>query len=240
METRIDEIADGIFRLSTYVPQIAAPAGFTFNQFLVKAEQPLLFHCGHRHMFAQISDALGRLLPINDLRWISFGHLEADECGAMNEWLSAVPQAEIAFGALGCMISLDDMADRKPRPLADGEVLDLGGRRLRYLATPHLPHNWEAGLFFEEETGTLLCGDLFTHTGKVAPLTHGDILAPAIAAEEMFQASSLTPETPIMLHRLAGLQPKTLALMHGASFNGNCPAALDALAVYYADRFREA
>lgn len=239
METRIDEIAEGIYRLSSYVPQIAAPAGFTFNQFLVMAEQPLLFHCGHRHMFPQISEALGRLLPINDLRWISCGHLEADECGAMNDWLAAVPRAEIAFGGLGCMISLNDMADRPPRALADGEVLDLGGKRLRYLATPHVPHNWEAGLFFEEATGTLLCGDLFTHTGKVAPLTSGDILAPAIAAEEMFLASSLAPDTPVILHKLAALKPKTLALMHGASFNGDCATALDALAVYYAGLIRE-
>jgi flavorubredoxin len=240
METRIDEIADGIFRLSTYVPQIAAPAGFTFNQFLVKADEPLLFHCGHRRMFPQISEALGRLMPINELRWISFGHLEADECGAMNDWLAAVPQAEIAFGGLGCMISLDDMADRKPRGLAEGEVLDLGGRQLRYLATPHLPHNWEAGLFFEEETGTLLCGDLFTHIGKVEPLTAGDILAPAIATEEKFLASALAPDSPAILHKLAALKPKTLALMHGASFNGDCATALDALAVYFAGQIREA
>lgn len=240
METTTHEIADGIYRFSTYVPQIAPPAGFTFNQFLIKAEQPMLFHCGHRQMFPPISAALSRIMPISDLRWISFGHIEADECGSMNEWLAAAPRAEIAFGQLGCMISLNDMANRPPRALAEGERLDLGGKTLRYMSTPHVPHNWEAGLFHEEATGTLLCGDLFTHTGDKAPLTHSDILAPAIAAEEMFQASSLSPGTSATLHRLAGLKPKTLALMHGASFNGDCAAALDALAVYYADCFKEA
>jgi flavorubredoxin len=240
METTIHEIADGIYRLSTFVAEIAPPAGFTFNQFLIKAEQPMLFHCGHRRMFPLISAAVAKLMPISDLRWISFGHIEADECGAMNDWLAAAPQAEITFGQLGCMISLNDMANRPPRGLADGEVLDLGNRKLRYLATPHVPHNWEAGLFHEETTGTLLCGDLFTHTGNKAPVTASDILAPAIAAEEMFQASSLGPNTAATLHRLAGLKPQTLALMHGASFNGDCPAALDALAVYYADCFKEA
>jgi flavorubredoxin len=240
METTVHEIADGIYRLSTFVAEIAPPAGFTFNQFLIKAEQPMLFHCGHRRMFPLISAAVARLMPISDLRWISFGHIEADECGAMNDWLAAAPQAEIAFGQLGCMISLNDMADRAPRGLADGEILDLGNRQLRYLATPHVPHNWEAGLFHEEVTGTLLCGDLFTHTGNKASVTTSDILAPAIAAEEMFQASSLGPNTAATLHRLAGLKPKTLALMHGASFNGDCAAALDALAVYYADCFKEA
>jgi flavorubredoxin len=200
----------------------------------------MLFHCGHRQMFPLISAAVARIMPISDLRWLSFGHIEADECGAMNDWLTAAPQAEIAFGQLGCMISLNDMANRPPRALADDERLDLGGRTIRYLATPHVPHNWEAGLFHEEVTGTLLCGDLFTHTGQGKPLTQSDILAPAIAAEEMFKASSMAPGSSATLHRLAGLKPRTLTLMHGASFNGDCAAALDALAVYYAECFKEA
>jgi flavorubredoxin len=235
METTVQEIADGIYRFSTHVPEIVPPAGFTFNQFLVKGDEPFLFHCGHRQMFTLISAALARVMPIDQLRWISFGHVEADESGAMNRWLAAAPRAEIAFGRTGCMVSVNDLADRPPRALADGEVVDLGGKRLRYLSTPHVPHNWESGLFYEEETGTLLCGDLFTHLGNGPAITANDILGPAVAAEEVFHASALCPDTGTILHRLAGLRPKTLALMHGSSFNGNCAAALDALAVYYTD-----
>jgi len=232
METTVQEIADGIYRFSTHVPEIVPPAGFTFNQFLVKGDEPFLFHCGHRQMFPLLSAALARVMPVDQLRWISFGHVEADESGAMNQWLAAAPRAEIAFGRTGCMVSVNDLADRPPRALVDGEVVDLGGKRLRYLSTPHVPHNWESGLFYEEETGTLLCGDLFTHLGNGPAITANDILGPAIAAEEVFHASALSPDTGTTLHRLAGLQPKTLALMHGSSFNGNCAAALDALAVY--------
>ncbi len=235
METTIHEIAEGIYRFSTHVPDIVPPAGFTFNQFLVKGDEPFLFHCGHRQMFPLVSAALARVMPVDRLRWISFGHVEADECGAMNQWLAAAPRAGIAFGRTGCMVSVNDMADRPPRALGDGEVLDLGGKRLRYLSTPHVPHNWESGLFYEEETGTLLCGDLFTHLGNGPAITANDILGPAVAAEEVFHASALSPDTGAILHRLAGLRPKTLALMHGSSFNGNCAAALDALAVYYTD-----
>ena len=95
METRCDEIADGIFRLSTHVPEVAPPAGFTFNQFLILADQPLLFHCGGRGLFPLVSQAVARVMPIDRLRWISFGHVEADECGSMNQWLAAAPQARV-------------------------------------------------------------------------------------------------------------------------------------------------
>src|SRR3954454_9265238 len=167
METRIDEIADGIYRLSTFVPEVAPPAGFTFNQFVVLGDEPLLFHTGLRRMFPLVRTALARIIPPERLRWITFGHYEADECGAMNEWLAAAPQAEVAQGQTGCLVSLNDMADRAPRVLADSESIDLGGgTRVRYLDTPHIPHGWDAGILYEESTGTLLCGDLFTHLGQ--------------------------------------------------------------------------
>ena len=148
METTVAEIADGIYRLSTYVPDVAPPAGFTFNQFLIDADAPLLFHCGPRAMFPSVSRAAAGVMPIERIRWISFGHVEADECGSMNAWLAACPQATVAHGMTACMVSLNDLADRAPRTLADGETIDLGGKRIRYIDTPHVPHGWEAGLLF--------------------------------------------------------------------------------------------
>ncbi len=234
METRVNEIADGIYRLSTFVSEIAPPAGFTFNQFLVLGEEPLLFHTGLRKMFPLVQAAVSRLIPPEKLRWIAFGHYEADECGAMNEWLTVAPQAQVAHGHTGCLVSLNDMADRAPRILDDGEVIDLGkGRRVRYLDTPHIPHGWEAGVLFEESSGTLLCGDLFTQLGDGPALTENDIVGPAIAAEDMFKYSSLNPGMGPTIRRLAGLSPRTLALMHGPSFAGDGAAALRALALDY-------
>jgi flavorubredoxin len=239
MKTDVAEIATGIYRLSTYVAEVAPPAGFTFNQFLVMGDEPLLFHCGMRGLFPLVSEAVARIMPIDRLRWISFGHVEADECGSMNQWLAAAPQAEVAHGMIACMVSLNDLADRKPRALADGEVLDLGGKRIRYIDTPHVPHGWEAGVLFEETTGTLLCGDLFTHVGGGAALTESDILGPAIAAEEMFQATCMAPRTAQTLRELAKLSPRTLALMHGASYRGDGESALRDLADYCAERIRK-
>src|ERR1700739_2599847 len=184
MDTTVDEIADGIYRISTWIPDIAPPAGFTFNQFLIDADEPLLFHTGQRAMFALVSEAVSRVLPIDRMRWITFGHVEADECGSMQQWVGAAPHAEVAHGALGCMVSLNDLADRPPRPMSDGEVLDLGGKRVIHLDTPHVPHNWEARLLFEETTKTLLCGDLFTHVGRGPASTSDDIVEPAMAAED--------------------------------------------------------
>src|SRR4029077_6786088 len=156
MDTRIDEIAAGIFRFSTFVPHIAPPAGFTFNQFLVMGEEPLLFHLGHRKTFPLTADAVARVLPLEKLRWLSFGHVEADECGAMNDWLGAAPNASVVHGMTGARVSIDDMADRPARALEDDERLDIGGKVLRFIATPHVPHGWEAGVFLEETTNTLL------------------------------------------------------------------------------------
>jgi flavorubredoxin len=234
VQTKVDEIADGIYRFSTFVPEIAPPAGFAFNQFLVLGDEPLLFHTGHRRMFPLVREAVSRVVAPERLRWITFGHFEADECGAMNEWLAVAPHAEVAHGQTGVDVSLNDQADRPPRLLGDGEVVDLGGgKRVRYIDTPHTPHGWDAGLLYEESTGTLLCGDLFTQLGDNPALTEGDIVGPAIAAEDLFAYSSLNPAMGATIRRLAGLAPRTLALMHGPSFAGDGAAALSALAEDY-------
>ena len=236
MKTEITEIGERIFRFSTFVSEIAAPAGFTFNQFLIDTKEPLLFHCGPRAMFASVSQAMATLMPVARLRWISFGHVESDECGAMNQWLAAAPKAQIVHGQTACMVSLNDLADRPPRALDDGEVLDLGGRSVRYIDTPHVPHAWESGLIYEETTRTLFSGDLFSQVGQGPALTTDSIVAAAIAAEEAFQASALTPATAPTLRKLAALKPARLAVMHGSSYTGDCCAALLELADFYEKR----
>jgi flavorubredoxin len=189
-------------------------------------------------MFPLTLDAVSRLIPPDRLRWIAFGHFEADECGAMNEWLAVAPNAQLAHGQTGCAVSLNDMADRAPRVLEDGEVIELGGgKRVRYLDTPHTPHGWDAGVVFEESTATLLCGDLFTQIGDGPALTQGDIVGPAIVAEDLFRYSCLNPTMGATIRALAELSPRTLALMHGPSFSGDGAAALRALADDY-DRRR--
>ncbi|HEV3364102.1 MAG TPA: MBL fold metallo-hydrolase [Acidimicrobiia bacterium] len=239
METQIDEIAAGVYRVSTLTDK--APGGFTYNQFLVVGDEPLLFHSGLRRIFPLVSAAVARVVPLERLRWVSFGHWEADESGALNQWLEVAPNAEVAVGTLGTQISGGDQAIRPPRsPLADGEVLDLGGKRVRWIDTPHVPHGWDAGLWFEETTSTLLCGDLFTHTGGAPALTENDLLGPASAAEDMFGATCLTAATAPTIRRLAGLAPRTLGVMHGSSFQGDGAAALDALADEYDRRFQAA
>ncbi len=232
MQTKVSEIAAGVYRFSTWIAEVAPPAGFTFNQFLIDGDEPMLFHCGQRQLFPLVSEALARIMPPERLRWISFGHVEADECGAMNQWLAAAPGAQVAFGALGCEVSVGDLADRPPRPLAEEEVINLGGRRLRWIPTPHVPHGWEAGVFFDETSGALFCGDLLTHVGDGPPLTDTDILGPALEAESLFHAMTMAPGTAQILRRLAALQPKTLALMHGSSFRGDGAAALEGLASF--------
>jgi len=233
MEARIDEIADGIYRLSTYVPDVAPPAGFTFNQFLVRADAPFLFHCGPRAMFPIVSAAVAKIVPLETLRWISFGHIEADECGAMNLWLAAAPNAQIAYSQLGCEISVNDLADRPPRAMAEGETLDLGGKTIRLIATPHVPHGWEAQVAYEETGGTLFCGDLFSHLGDCAAITTDDLVDTAMAAEAMFHSTSIGPMTAPTIRKLAGLAPRTLAVMHGSSFRGDGADALNRLADRY-------
>lgn len=236
METRTDEIADGIYRVSTVVPE----APIVFNQFLIDADEPLLFHTGMHGLFPVVSDAVAQVVPLDRLRWISFGHFEADECGALNDLLDAAPHAEAAHTMTGVMVSLNDYAVRPPRGLTDGEVLDLGGKRVRHLATPHVPHAWDAGLLYEETTNTLFCGDLFTAQGECEPIVEDDLLEPARAAEELFNGTSLTPMTAPTIRRLADLAPATMGLMHGPSYRGDCAGQLRALADYYETRVNAA
>jgi len=228
METRVHEIADRLYRLSTYAPDVAPPAGFTFNQFLIDADEPLLFHCGHRAMFPSISAAVAGIIPLKKLRWLSFSHFEADESGAANQWLAAASHSEIVHGQTGCDVSLNDFAERAPRALGDGETLDLGGRRVKLIATPHVPHGWDAIMLYEEETGTLLCSDLVGQVGDGPALGGDDIVEAALAAESMFQSVSVTPAFRPTVNRLADLSPKTLAIMHGSSFSGDCASVLRA------------
>jgi flavorubredoxin len=239
MDTRVTEIADGIYRLSTFVSHVG-PTGFTFNQYLVDDEQPLLFHTGHRAMFSSVSQAISTITPVERLRWITFGHVEADECGAMNQFLQAAPESQVAHGTLGCLVSLNDMADRPPVPLADGEVLELGRHRVRHLDTPHVPHGWEARVLFEETTGTLLCGDLFTQLGDPPAMVEDDVVGPAAHAEDVFRATCLTPSTGPTIRRLAELAPTTLAVMHGSCFTGDATKSLLALADDYDARLAAA
>ena len=232
MYTTIDEIAPDIFRLSTLVPE-AAPGGFSFNQFLVRDEQPFLFHTGMRHLYPSVSAAVSRIIDLADLRWISFGHVEADECGAMNLFLADAPKAEVIHGATACFVSLNDLADRPPR-IADETPLDVGNHSLRFISTPHVPHAWESGLWFDETTSTLFSGDLFTQIGETPAIVEDDIVAAALVAEEMFHSTSCGPDLIPTIERLAELEPTTLAVMHGASFRGDGATQLRALAAGYA------
>lgn len=240
MQARVDQIADRIYRISTCIPD-AAPGGFTFNQFLVDAEEPLLYHTGMRQLFPLVREAVERILPVDRLRWIAFAHLEADECGSVNDFLAVAPHAQVAHGALGCMLSLDDHLVRPPRPLADGEVLDIGGasigRRIVELSTPHVPHNWESHMFYEEVSGTLFCGDLVTQLGDGPAITDADLLDAAIAAEDAFHQTSIGPMVPATYRRLADLAPQRLAIMHGSSYDGDAATLLRDLADVYETRF---
>lgn len=164
METRVTEVADGIHQLATFV---GAPVGF--NQYLIAADEPLLFHTGMRQMFPLVSAGVSKVLLPETVRWVGFGHVEADECGSMNEWLAAAPQATVVQGEIGCMVSIGDLADRPPRPLTHGETLDIGGHVVQWFDTPHVPHGWEAGVLFDTTTGTLFCGDLFARYGEYEP-----------------------------------------------------------------------
>lgn len=238
MDTQTSEIAEGIYRFSTFVPDVG-PTGFTFNQFLIDADDPAIFHTGPRAMFPVVSEAVASLLPLERLRWIMFGHLEADECGAMNQLLAAAPHTQVAHGALGCMVSLNDLADRPPVPLTDGEVIDLGAHRVRHIDTPHVPHGWEARVLYEETTDTLLCGDLFTQLGNGPAVTTDDIIGAAAQAEDVFGATCLTPNTGSTIRRLADLNPATLAVMHGSCYVGDGSKALLALADDYDRRLTD-
>jgi len=225
MAPTVTEIADDIYRISTFIPEVS-PEGFTFNQFLVVADEPLLFHTGPRGFFPLISGAVSEVVPVESLRWISFGHVESDESGSMNMFLAAAPDAQVVHAPLACDVSLNDLCDRIPLALPEDEVLDLGGKRIRSIATPHIPHGWECHVLFEETTSTLLCGDLLSQVGAPAPLTEGDVVGPALAAEAMFHQMSMAPHTGATLRALGDLQPRTLAIMHGSSYAGDGGSAL--------------
>ena len=231
METRIDEISDNVYRISTFLGAVS-PRGFVFNQFLVIGDEPLLFHCGQRALFPLVSAAVSRVLPIDRLKWISFGHVEADEFGSMDAWLDAAPQAQIVNGRLACNLSLNDLCRTPPRPIADGEILDIGGKRLRWIDTPHVPHGWEAGVMFEETDGVLLCGDLFAQIGDGPVVVEDDVVERAIASEQVFGACAPGFHVGRTLRKLAVLEPKMLALMHGSAFRGDANGQLSQLATW--------
>lgn len=228
----VAEVAADHYVISIYVPDF----NLRFNHFLIKDEEPLLFHAGMRQMFPLVRDAVARIIDPSTLRWISFSHFEADECGALNEWLNVAPRAEPVCGQVGALVSVNDFSLRPAHVLTQDEVLSTGTYRVRFRQTPHVPHNWEASLLFEEVTRTLLCSDLFTHEGDVALVTESDVVERATRSLVEGQkgpfanAYPYTPLTEPILHGLAGLQPTRLALMHGSSFIGDGGRAIRDLA----------
>ena len=227
--TNVHEVAADIFRINTPVPGIGG--GFSFNQYLILDDEPLLFHTGLRRMFPLVREAVNSLMPLARLRHVAFSHVEADECGSLNEWLAVAPEALPACGTVAAMVSVADLADRPPQVLADGERLNLGTHTVRWLDAPHLPHTWECGFLVEESTATLLCGDLFTQGGTdLPPLTESDILGPSESFRRQMDYYSHTRNGRAMLERLAALEPTTLACMHGSAWQGDGGALLRALA----------
>ncbi|MCA9452113.1 MAG: MBL fold metallo-hydrolase [Nitrospira sp.] len=228
--TNVHEIADGIYRINTPVV-IEGAGGFSFNQYLIVDDEPLIFHTGPRKMFPFVREAVASVLPVKKLRYISLSHVEADECGSLNEWLAAAPQAVPLCGTVAAMVSINDLADLAPRPLTDGERLTLGKHSVRWFDTPHLPHAWECGLLMEEETSTLFCGDLFTQGGADHPtITESDILGPSEAFRHQMDYFSHTKNAGVLLEKLASSSPTTLACMHGSAWRGDGARLLRALA----------
>ena len=228
--TNVHEIAAGIFRINTPI-QIPGGPEFNFNQYLIADDEPLLFHTGPKRMFPLVAEAIGAVLPLSGLRHAAFSHYEADECGSLNDFLAAAPQAQAVCGRIGAMVSVNDVAARPPRALADGEVLAIGRHKLKWFDTPHVPHGWECGFMMETETKTLLCGDLFTQGGSGAtPVTDADILEPSEAFRLQMDYYSHAPHTAATLERLASEAPRTLACMHGSAWRGDGAALLRALA----------
>lgn len=233
--TNVHEIAAGIYRINT---PVALPDGarFSFNQYLIVDDAPLLFHAGPRKLFPLVREAVGHVLPVDRLRHIGFSHVEADECGALNEWLQVAPSAEPVCGQIAAMVSVNDLADRPARALADGEALALGKHSVRWLDAPHVPHGWDCGLMMETSTRTLLCGDLFTQGGAgEVPLTESDILEPSEDFRVSMDYFAHGSNTGPVLDRLAREQPATLACMHGSAWHGDGAVLLRTLA----DRLQE-
>jgi len=227
--TNICEVADGVYRINT--PWQLPDGAFSFNQYLLLADEPLLFHAGLRSLFPQVREAVAAVMPVERLRHVAFSHVEADECGALNLWLEAAPQAAPLCSAIAAMVSIGDLADRLPRGLADGETVDLGGRRVRWLDAPHVPHGWDCGYLYEEETRTLFCGDLFTQPGTGAEaLVESDILGPSEAFRSPMDYYAHAPNTQDALARIAATEPETLACMHGSAWRGKGGDMIRALA----------
>lgn len=226
--TTVDEIAENIYRISTPVPPgDAMLPGFTFNQFLIVDDLPLLYHTGPRQMFPLTHDAIASVMPLEKLRFVSFSHVEADECGALNDFLRAAPRAVPLCGDVASMVSVGDLADRPPQAVADGETVALGHHRVTWIATPHLPHSWECGHLYESTSRTLFCGDLFTQIGhEHPPVTEDDIVEPSEQARAMFDYYSHTKNGTALIEKLAECQPRLLACMHGASWRGDGAALL--------------
>jgi flavorubredoxin len=228
MKPTVTEVAPDVYRISTFHPDF----GIQFNQFLVRDDEPFLMHTGMRKMFPATHEGVASVIDPATLRWIGFSHFESDECGALNDWLAVAPRAQAVCSFVGVTVMLNDFADRAPRALADGEVLPTGRRRLRFLATPHVPHGWDAGLFFEETAGTLLCSDLFFHPGDPEPLTESDVVGRAHEAIVQGASGPLANDMPYTaytdrtLRRLASLKPRTLAVMHGSTFRGDGERAM--------------
>jgi flavorubredoxin len=228
--TNVFEIAEDIYRINT---PVALPDGsaFNFNQYLIKDESPLLFHTGLRGLFPLVSEAIASVIPIESLRYVALSHFEADECGALNDFLAAAPAAEAVCGTIAAMVSIGDFAIRPPKALADEETLTLGRHVVRWLDSPQVPHGWDCGLLMDETTDTLFCGDLFTQGGPGATaVTQSDILGPSEAFRKAMDYYAHAPQTRAQLERLAGYEPKTLACMHGSAWRGNGAGLLRALA----------
>lgn len=229
--TRIDEIERGIYRISTAVQAPAVPGGFSFNQFLVVDDEPLLFHCGLRAMFPLLRGAIERVMPLDRLRWVAFGHVEADECGALADILAAAPAARPLCGSVQHMLSIADMTDRPAQVLADGDSHPIGSRSLTWIDAPQVPHGWDNGFLYDGSTATLFAGDLFTQPGgDHPPVTDGDLLGPSEAMRAAMDYYAHGPATGPTLERLAALRPEVLACMHGASFRGDGARLLRELA----------
>jgi flavorubredoxin len=229
----ITEIAPNLYRISTYVPEI----DLQFNQFLVRDDEPLLFHTGMKSMFPLVHDAVASVIDPLSIRWIGFSHFEADECGSLNEWLQTAPAAQPVCSMIGALVSVNDFAIRPARGMTDGEVFSTGKHRFRFVQTPHVPHCWEAGLLFEETNGTLLTSDLFHQVGDVEPLTESDVIGRARKTLVDYQAGPManympyTKHTDRILQGLADLKPRTIAPMHGSSYAGDGERAVRDLAV---------
>lgn len=224
----IHEIAPDVFRLCVWEPGL----NLQFNHFLVRDAEPLLFHAGYNRMFAELREAMGRLIDPGKLRWVGFSHFESDECGALNRWLELAPEARPLCTTLAALLNVNDFAVREARAMGDADTLVTGKYRFRFCSTAHLPHGWDAGVLFEETQRTLFCSDLLFQSGETEPLTNQDVLERVrnsfLGLQNIGFGYSVpyTPQTDSIVERLAALQPRALATMHGSSLNGDCAQAL--------------